>query len=135
MTDQTEFTLAARSRGCHLITSEVLSHVGDLPETGLLNLFVLHTSCGLTINENCDPDVRLDMTDAMNRIVPQGNLYRHADEGPDDMPSHVKSSIVGASLTIPISNHRLRLGTWQGIYLCEFRDYGGPRRIVATIVG
>lgn len=135
MTSQTEFTLGARRRGCHLITSEVLRRLPELPEMGLLHLFVCHTSCGLTINENCDPDVRSDMSAAMDRIVPEGaGLYDHADEGPDDMPSHCKATLVGSSVTIPIRGRKLALGTWQGIYLCEFRDWGGERRLVATVV-
>ena len=135
MTSQTEFTLAARRRGCHLITSEVVRHLPELPEAGLLHLCVCHTSCGLTINENCDPDVRSDMARAMDRIVPEGHgLYEHTDEGLDDMPSHCKATLVGSSVTIPIRKGRLALGTWQGIYLCEFRDYGGERRMVATVI-
>ncbi|MCQ2203153.1 MAG: secondary thiamine-phosphate synthase enzyme YjbQ [Bacteroidales bacterium] len=133
---QTEFSLSAKSRGCHLVTSEILSKLPSLPETGLLNLFVKHTSCALTINENFDPDVRRDMNAIFNKLVPDGDtMYYHVDEGDDDMPSHFKSSITGVSLTIPISNGRLNLGTWQGIYLCEFRDYGGSRKIVATVMG
>lgn len=133
---QVNITLTARKKGCHLITREILERIGELPEVGLLNLFVCHTSCGLTINENCDPDVRFDMARALDRIVPEGGgLYDHVDECPDDMPSHCKSTIVGCSLTIPISGGRLALGTWQGIYLCEFRNYGGERRLIATIMG
>ena len=134
MIAQHEFSLQTRTRGCHLVTNEVLSHIGQLPKEGLLNLFVLHTSCALSINENFDPDVRTDLSHALDRIAPEsGSLYLHTDEGADDMPAHIKSSLVGVSLTIPISNGRLHLGTWQGIYLCEFRNHGGSRRIVATI--
>ena len=108
----------------------------QLPETGLLNLFVQHTSCALTINENADPDVRTDMEKILNRMVKENEpYYDHTLEGADDMPAHAKSSLIGVSITIPITNGRLNLGTWQGIYLCEFRNYGGPRKIVATIYG
>lgn len=135
MIQQIEFSLAAKHRGCHLITREVLEHLPQpLPKAGLLNLFVKHTSCALSINENADPDVRSDMEKIMNHIVPEDQpYYDHTLEGLDDMPAHAKSSLFGVSLTIPISNGRLNLGTWQGIYLCEFRDYGGARRLVATI--
>lgn len=105
-----------------------------LPKTGLLNIFVKHTSCALTINENADPDVRTDMDKIMDDIVKENRpWYDHTMEGPDDMPAHAKSSIFGVSLTIPITDGRLNLGTWQGIYLCEFRNYGGARKLVATI--
>lgn len=131
-----EFALKARSRGFHLVTEEVLSHLPVLPQAGLLNLFVKHTSCALSINENYDPSVRRDMEYIYNRLVPEGDArYVHTDEGEDDMPSHAKSSLTGVSLTIPITNGRLNLGTWQGIYLCEFRDYGGSRKLVATVMG
>lgn len=136
MITQIEFSLAAKKRGCHLVTSEVLSHLPQLPSVGMLNLFVKHTSCALTINENFDPDVRVDMNNIFNRMVKDNEpFYNHVDEGPDDMPSHFKSTMTGVSITIPITDHRLNLGTWQGIYLCEFRDYGGSRHIVATIYG
>jgi secondary thiamine-phosphate synthase enzyme len=135
MIQQTTFSLTAKRRGCHLVTREVMQHLpAPLPKAGLLNLFVQHTSCALTINENADPDVRRDMEEIMNRLVKEGEpYYRHTLEGDDDMPAHAKSSLFGVSLTIPITNGRLNLGTWQGIYLCEFRDYGGERTIVATI--
>lgn len=134
MIQQIEFTLSAKRRGCHLITSEILRNLPALPEAGMLNIFVKHTSCGLTINENADPDVRSDMEKIFNHLVREGEpYYDHTLEGLDDMPAHAKSTLTGVSLTIPITNGRLNLGTWQGIYLCEFRDYGGPRRIVATI--
>lgn len=107
-----------------------------MPRIGLLNLFLKHTSAALTINENADPDVRIDMKSIFDRLVKEGEpYYEHVMEGLDDMPAHAKSSIIGNSLTIPIINGRLNLGTWQGIYLCEFRDYGGPRKIVATVFG
>ncbi len=135
MIQQTEFTLAAKRRGCHLVTSEIMAQLPKpLPKVGLLNLFVQHTSCALSINENADPDVRTDMAKILNNIVKEDQpWYDHVLEGSDDMPAHAKSSLFGVSITIPITNGRLNLGTWQGIYLCEFRDYGGPRNIVATI--
>ena len=134
MIEQIEFKLPAKRRGCHLITGEILRHLPSLPEVGLLNVFVKHTSCGLTINENADPDVRTDLDNILDHVVPERQpYYEHTMEGDDDMPAHAKSSLVGVSLTIPITNHRLNLGTWQGIYLCEFRDYGGQRSLVLTV--
>lgn len=135
MIQQVEFALAAKHRGCHLVTREIIDRLPKpLPKAGLLNLFVKHTSCALSINENADPDVRSDIEKIMNHIVRENEpYYDHVLEGADDMPAHAKSSLFGVSLSIPITDGRLNLGTWQGIYLCEFRDYGGPRRIVATI--
>lgn len=135
MISQTQFQLTAKGRGCHLVTREILSHLpSPLPPVGLLNLFVQHTSCALSVNENADPDVRVDMEQILNRMVREREpYYRHTLEGADDMPAHAKSSLFGVSLTIPITDGRLNLGTWQGIYLCEFRNCGGPRRIVATV--
>lgn len=135
MIKQTEFRLAAKRRGCHLVTGEIIKHLpSPLPETGILNLFVKHTSCGLSINENADPDVRTDMTSIFDHIVPENMpYYTHTYEGADDMPAHAKSTLAGVSLNIPITHGCLNLGRWQGIYLCEFRDYGGERSIVATI--
>lgn len=135
MIQQVEFALAAKHRGCHLVTREIIDKLPKpLPKAWLLNLFVKHTSCALSINENADPDVRSDMEKIMNHIVRENEpYYDHVLEGADDMPAHAKSSLFGVSLSIPITDGRLNLGTWQGIYLCEFRDYGGPRRIVATI--
>lgn len=135
MIQQIEFTLTPKSRGCHLITREIWEHLPKpLPQTGLLNLFVKHTSCALSINENADPDVRLDMENIFNHLVKENEpYYEHTLEGADDMPAHAKSSLVGVSLTIPITGGHLNLGTWQGIYLCEFRNYGGPRKVVATL--
>ncbi len=137
MIQQTEFSLPAKCRGCHLVTHEVLDHLPKpLPKMGMLNLFVKHTSCALSINENAVPDVRTDMEKILNRMVKENEpYYDHTLEGADDMPAHAKSSLIGVSITIPITNGRLNLGTWQGIYLCEFRNYGGPRKIVATIYG
>ena len=135
MIQQVEFALAANHRGCHLVTREIIDRLPKpLPKAGLLNLFVKHTSCALSINENADPDVRSDIEKIMNHIVRESEpYYDHVLEGADDMPAHAKSSLFGVSLSIPITDGRLNLGTWQGIYLCEFRNYGGPRRIVATI--
>ncbi|MCD8291039.1 MAG: secondary thiamine-phosphate synthase enzyme YjbQ [Prevotella sp.] len=133
---QKEITLTAKSRGFHLITGEIVRQLPSLPKVGLLNLLVKHTSCGLCINENADPDVRHDMEQIFNRLVKENEpYYYHTLEGNDDMPSHAKSVLSGVSLTIPITNGRLNLGTWQGIYLCEYRDYGGSRKIVITIIG
>lgn len=122
-------------RGIHLITGEVLRQLPPLPQTGLLHLLIKHTSAALALNENADPYVRHDLRVILDRLVPENApYYLHSDEGPDDMPSHAKAMIVGSSLTLPVTAGRLNLGTWQGIYLCEFRDYGGPRRVVATIL-
>ena len=136
MIEQVEFTLKSRSRGFHLITEEIMSNLPSLSQKGLLNLFVKHTSCALSINENADPDVRVDMEAIFNRLVKEREpYYEHTLEGADDMPAHMKSTLTGVSLTIPITNGRLNLGTWQGIYLCEFRNYGGNRKVVATVIG
>ncbi len=135
MIKQIEFSLRAYPRGIHLITGEVLAHLPQLPDTGLLHLLIKHTSAALAINENADPDVRHDLNLIFDKLVPENApYYMHTDEGSDDMPSHAKSVIVGATLTLPVTAGRLNLGVWQGIYLCEFRDYGGPRKIVATIM-
>ncbi len=136
MIEQVEFALKSRSRGFHLITEEIMSNLSSLPQKGLLNLFVKHTSCALSINENADPDVRVDMEAIFNRLVKEREpYYEHTLEGADDMPAHMKSTLTGVSLTIPITNGRLNLGTWQGIYLCEFRNCGGNRKVVATVIG
>ena len=135
MIEQTEFTLRPVSRGFHIVTAEIRRNLPPLPDKGLLHLFVKHTSCALCLGENADPDVRTDMSGIYDRLVPENQpFFMHTLEGDDDMPSHAKSILTGVSLTIPISGGRLNLGTWQGIYLCEFRDYGGPRRIVATVI-
>lgn len=134
MIKQFTFKISSKRRGCHLITNEILKNITPLPKTGLLNLFVQHTSCALSINENADPDVRSDLNQIMNRLVKENEpYYNHTMEGKDDMPAHAKCSLFGVSLTIPITEGHLNLGTWQGIYLCEFRNYGGERKIVATI--
>lgn len=124
-------------RGCHIITDKVYRAVPEIKifQVGLANLFVMHTSASLTINENASPDVPLDMEDSLSRIVPEGHHYRHLDEGLDDMPAHVKSSMMGCSLTIPIRGGRFCLGIWQGIWLNEHRNYGGPRKVCITIEG
>jgi secondary thiamine-phosphate synthase enzyme len=134
MITQTEIRLKDYSRGFHLITHVIEQRLPDLPETGLLHLLLKHTSAGLTLNENADPSVRDDFESIINKLIPENQpFYTHVLEGSDDFPAHVKSSLFGAELTIPITNHRLNLGTWQGIYLCEFRNYGGSRRLLATI--
>ena len=134
MWKQVEFDLQSRRRGFHLITGEILRNLPPLPEVGLLHLFIKHTSAGLSINENADPDVRMDMESIFNHLVKEREpYYQHTLEGNDDMPAHAKSSIIGTSVTIPITNGKLNLGTWHGIYLCEFRDYGSNRQMVATI--
>jgi secondary thiamine-phosphate synthase enzyme len=131
---QKEISLPPSRRGYHLITAIVVQNLPELPETGILNVFIKHTSAGLTLNENADPSVRTDFENFINKLVPEDDrVYTHTDEGGDDMPAHLKASILGQSVTIPITNHRLNLGTWQGIYLCEFRDYGGRRQLVLTI--
>lgn len=136
MIHQREFRLKARSRGFHYITSEVLEQLASLPDVGMLNLFIKHTSAGLTINEDADPSVLDDLNSIFNRLVKDGeSYYIHSYEGSDDMSAHAKTVLVGTSLNIPITNGKLNLGTWQGIYLCEFRDNGGPRSIVATVIG
>lgn len=136
MWKQVEFELQSRRRGFHLITGEILRNLSPLPKVGLLHLFIKHTSAGLSINENADPDVRVDMESIFNHLIKEREpYYQHTLEGDDDMPAHAKSSIIGTTVTVPITNGKLNLGTWQGIYLCEFRDYGGNRRIVATISG
>ena len=136
MVQQIEITLQPKCRGFHLVTSEILSQLPKLPKIGIVNIFTKHTSCGLSINENCDPDVRVDMETIFNRLVPENcPEYEHTLEGADDMPAHAKSTLSGVSVTIPITNGRLNLGTWQDIYFCEFRNYGGSRELVVTIIG
>ena len=135
MITQTEIRLSGYARGFHLITHLIEQKLPDLPESGLVHLLLKHTSAGLTLNENADPSVRVDFESFINKLIPENHpVYTHIYEGSDDIPAHIKSSLFGAELTIPITNHRLNLGTWQGIYLCEFRNHGGSRSIVATIV-
>jgi len=173
MIQQIEISLTPKPRGFHLVTSEIMRQLPKLPKTGIIrstsgrllptgrkNIFCKHTSCGLSINENADPDVRVDMETIFNRLVPEmtnervesdaciysserGGIrrsqnrpeYEHTLEGADDMPAHAKSTLSGVSLTIPITNGRLNMGTWQGIYFCEYRNYGGARKVVITIIG
>ncbi|MEE9355244.1 MAG: secondary thiamine-phosphate synthase enzyme YjbQ [Methylococcaceae bacterium] len=135
---QKEFRLKSRSRGFHLVTSEILHELPELKnyKIGLMNLLLKHTSASITINENADPTVRQDFESYFNRAIPENEpYYSHLDEGPDDLPAHLKSSVLGASLNIPITNGRLNLGTWQGIYLCEHRNHAGSRSMVVTIQG
>lgn len=134
---QKEFNLKAKSRGFHLITSEILSNLKEINSfsVGTLNLFIKHTSASLTINENCDSSVRDDMERFVNDVISNKPYFEHTYEGDDDMPAHLKSSIFGNNITIPITSGKLNLGTWQGIYLGKHRDYGGSRKIVATIMG
>ncbi len=137
MWHQTEISLPAKQRGFHIITHHVIEALPELKSinVGLLHVFIKHTSASLTINENADPDVQTDMEAAMNHIAPEKFPYVHTCEGPDDMPAHVKSSLMGASVSIPVNKGQLRLGTWQGIYLCEHRNHGGSRRLVLTLQG
>ena len=160
MIQQLEITLQPKFRGFHLVTSEIVRQLPKLPKTGIINIFCKHTSCGLSLNENADPDVRVDMETIFNHLVPEmtygreesdaginssgrGGIrqsqnwpkYEHTLEGADDMPAHAKSTLSGVSLTIPITNGRLNMGTWQGIYFCEYRNYGGARELVITIIG
>lgn len=135
---QKEIRLTPKPRGFHLVTSELLRELPELRDIriGMMNLFILHTSASLTLNENADPTVRQDFESFFNRAVPEDEpYYRHRDEGPDDLPAHLKASLLGASLNIPVADGAPRLGTWQGIYLCEHRDHGGSRRIVVTVQG
>ncbi|MDM4017858.1 secondary thiamine-phosphate synthase enzyme YjbQ [Roseiconus lacunae] len=134
---QKTLTLPSHRRGFHLITAAVVRAIPEIEsiKTGLLHVFIQHTSASLTINENADPDVRVDFETAMNHAVPESLPYVHTLEGPDDMPAHVKASMMGASVQIPVSNGELMLGTWQGIYLCEHRDHASSRRIVVTLMG
>ena len=135
---QRDVTLAPRPRGFHLVTGEVLDAVPELRGlgVGVVHVFIRHTSASLTLNENASPDVRRDFREWFDRAVPDGAPYwAHTLEGPDDMPAHIKASLTGSSLTIPISGGSLALGTWQGIYLCEHRDHGGARRVVFTAFG
>lgn len=135
---QKEIKLSAKSRGFHLVTEEVLEQLPELKEVnlGFLQVFIKHTSAGLTINENADPTVRDDFESHFNKMVPEDQpYYKHTMEGSDDMPAHIKAALLGTSLQIPITNGRLNLGTWQGIYLAEHRNHGGSRKLVLTIYG
>ena len=135
---QKEIRLQPKSRGFHLITSEIEAELPELKEisAGILKVFIKHTSAGLTINENADPTVREDFESHINKMVPENMpYYKHTYEGADDMPAHIKSSLMGSSIEIPVTNGRLNLGTWQGIYLGEFRNHGGARKLVLTLMG
>jgi len=134
MITQKEITLQGYSRGYHLITSLITSHLGELPDRGLLHVHVKHTSAGITLNENADPSVRTDFETFLDDLVPENySGFTHTLEGLDDMPAHLKASIIGQTITVPITNGMLNLGTWQGIYFCEFRNRGGSRRLVLTV--
>ena len=136
MVQQKEIIIGPFKRGFHLITQSIEKHLDPLPETGILHVHLKHTSAALTLNENADPSVRYDFSGFFSKLDPERKpLYTHTLEGDDDMPAHIKSSLLGQSVTIPVTHHRLNLGTWQGIYLCEFREYGGSRELVLTIIG
>jgi secondary thiamine-phosphate synthase enzyme len=135
---QKEIILSSRKRGFHIITKDIVNETGEIKNIskGIMHVFIQHTSASLTINENADPDVRTDMEAHFNKSVAENAPYFiHTTEGPDDMPAHIKSSILGSSVTVPITNGHLNLGTWQGIYLCEHRNYGGKRKLIITIWG
>lgn len=135
---QREMTLPAMPRGYHIITDEIEAHLAEMPpvQVGLLHVFMMHTSAGLTINENADPTVRMDFEEHMNRVCPENAPYfKHTFEGPDDMPAHLKAALLDTSLVIPIKKGRLKMGTWQGVYLCEFRDRARPRTLTLTLQG
>ena len=134
MIQQIEITLPEYPRGFHLVTDEIMKSLGELPKEGILHLFIKHTSAGLTINENDDPTVREDFANSFDRLVKEREpFYKHTIEGDDDIPAHIKASLVGFTVSVPITNHRLNLGIWQGIYLCEFRNSGGRRNLTATL--
>ena len=135
---QKEIVIQKKSRGFHLITDEIYSCCNELKsyKKGIINIFIKHTSASLTINENADKTVREDFEQHFNNMVPENqSYYRHTDEGPDDMPAHIKSSILGSNIQIPITNGKFNLGIWQGIYLCEHRNYGNSRKLVLTVWG
>ncbi|MGD9649108.1 MAG: secondary thiamine-phosphate synthase enzyme YjbQ [Pirellulales bacterium] len=134
---QRTLRLSPFPRGCHLVTDQVVRALPELAriKAGVLHVFVQHTSAGISINENADPDVPRDLAAALDRIAPEDAPYTHTCEGPDDMPAHVKSALVGSSISVPVGDGQLLLGTWQGIYLCEFRNRGGPRKLVLTLWG
>ncbi|MCC8358609.1 secondary thiamine-phosphate synthase enzyme YjbQ [Salinimicrobium sediminilitoris] len=135
---QKEIKLSAKTRGFHLVTEEVTQQIPEIKEVsmGFLQIFIKHTSAGLSINENADPTVREDLESHFNEMVPEDQpYYKHTFEGSDDMPAHIKAALLGSSLQIPVTNGQLNLGTWQGIYLCEHRDHGGSRKLVLTVYG
>lgn len=134
MIKQYEISLNPYQRGFHLITDQIKQAIQPLPETGIVHVFIKHTSAGLSINENADPTVRMDFESSFNQLIPENApYYKHNYEGSDDMPAHIKSSLVGGSVCIPISKNQLNLGSWQGIYLCEFRNHGGSRKLVISV--
>ena len=135
---QTEIKISPKSRGFHLVTREIVSQLPELKNfnVGMAHIFIMHTSASLTLNENASPDVLEDMEEYFDRMVPEHAPYfKHTIEGPDDMPAHIKAAMLGSSLMLPVSKGRFHLGTWQGIYLCEHRNFGGARRVVVTISG
>ena len=135
---QKEIRLSPKSRGFHLVTREILQHIPELSEfsVGMANIFICHTSASLTLNENADPDVRVDFESHFNEYVPENApYYVHTIEGPDDMPAHIKASLLGSSVTVPVTDGRFNVGTWQGVYLCEHRNNGGSRKLIVTIYG
>ena len=136
---QKEISLKAKVRGFHLITNEVVAHLPEMKAIsfGIAHIMIKHTSASLTINENADPSVRADMETYFNRAIPEtdARYYEHTLEGTDDMTSHIKASVIGSSVTVPITGGKFNLGTWQGIYLCEHRNYGGVRKIIITVMG
>lgn len=135
---QKEFYLNEKKRGFHLVTDEILAEIPEIRKirTGIIHIFIKHTSASLTINENADPTVRMDFESHFNKIAPENApYYKHDSEGADDMPAHIKSSLLGSSVSLPVTDGNLNLGTWQGIYLCEHRNRGGRRKIVVTISG
>lgn len=135
MTKQYEFSIPPFSRGYHIITDLVMRQIDVLPDLGILHIFIKHTSAAITINESADPDVLVDFESIFNHIVQEHLPFlKHTMEGPDDMPAHIKAAMIGNSIQIPITRGRINLGTWQGIYLCEFRNRGGARKLVATVI-
>lgn len=134
---QKKILLPEYSRGCHLVTQTIVRELPEMQQLqiGVLHLFLQHTSASLAINENADPDVRVDMETALNRVVPETQRFVHTIEGPDDMPAHVKSALLGVALSVPITSGKLAFGTWQGVYLCEHRNHGGRRSLIATLHG
>ena len=136
MVEQYLLTLSVKPKGFHIITSEVIATVPKLPATGLLHVFIQHTSAGLAVNENADHTVCHDMDKSFDELAPENRpFFLHTVEGPDDMPAHIKSLLVGSSISLPITNGKLNLGTWQGIYLCEFRKEATPRKLIITVLG
>ena len=134
MVQHHDIRLPALSRGYHLVTRYIQEALPSLPKEGILHLFIKHTSAALCLNENADPSVRVDFESVMNHIVPERLPFlTHTFEGADDMPAHIKAALIGSSISIPIRSGRLDLGTWQGVYLCEFRNHGGARKLIATI--